>query len=272
MGTYGRFSFACEAVSCFLSQTALADATLLIYNQHPIPLHFSHPRVRVVNVENPPGTTLRDIRAQMLAMANPDADLIHFWDDDDLYLPWHLQDCLDNIGESVAWKPHSSWTLHQPNTYHLGANTFESSWAFRADYIKAVPIDTHPTSPELPVYIQTKNDGLLSTTELLGRSSFIYRWHAGQVNHSSLDAQGTTEKQRQVLKFMRSKSNDVNASGQLVAADLSAHWRHFLLATQHLVTPDEWIQNKVSLGLPDLKGTSEGFFQRAWARFNPLSK
>ena len=49
MGTYGRYSVACEALACFLQQTRLSEATLLIYNQHPIPLRFDHPRVRIVN-------------------------------------------------------------------------------------------------------------------------------------------------------------------------------------------------------------------------------
>ena len=45
MGTYGRHSLACEALACFLQQSVLSQATLLIYNQHPIPLRSDHPRV-----------------------------------------------------------------------------------------------------------------------------------------------------------------------------------------------------------------------------------
>ena len=89
MGTYGRYSLVCEALACFLKQTALSQATMLIYNQHPVPLQFDHPRVRVVNEAPPPGS-LRFIRDRMHQRADPSADLIHWWDDDDLYLPWHL--------------------------------------------------------------------------------------------------------------------------------------------------------------------------------------
>ena len=107
MGTYGRYGLACEALACFLQQTQISQATLLIYNQHPVPLHFDHPRVRIVN-EVPPAGSLRYIRQRMHELADPSADLIHWWDDDDLYLPWHLDDCLTHIGDSVAWKPASS--------------------------------------------------------------------------------------------------------------------------------------------------------------------
>lgn len=44
----------------------------------------------------------------MRELADPAAELIHWWDDTYICL-WHLQDCLDNIGEGVAWKPASSW-------------------------------------------------------------------------------------------------------------------------------------------------------------------
>ncbi len=53
MGTYGRHSLACEALSCFLQQSAISNATLLIYNQHSVPLDFDHPKVRVVNEAHP---------------------------------------------------------------------------------------------------------------------------------------------------------------------------------------------------------------------------
>jgi hypothetical protein len=57
MGTYGRHALACEALACFLQQSAISEATLLIYNQHPAPLRFDHPRVRVVNGTPPPGSS-----------------------------------------------------------------------------------------------------------------------------------------------------------------------------------------------------------------------
>src|SRR5579863_10207765 len=108
MATYGRGTLASESLACFLRQSVTSDATLLIYNQHPAPLYFAHPRVRIVN-EASPATSLRFIRQRMLELSDPAAELIHFWDDDDLYLPWHLRDCVDNIGDNAAWKPNSSW-------------------------------------------------------------------------------------------------------------------------------------------------------------------
>jgi hypothetical protein len=145
MGTFGRHRVAREALACFLQQTALSNATLLIYNQHPVALHFDHARVRIIN-EAPPAGSLRHIKRRMIELADPSAEFIHWWDDDDLYLPWHLRDCLDHIGQNVAWKPESSWFLSEKNVFSRERNTFEGSWMIRADYLKAAPwTRTRPT-------------------------------------------------------------------------------------------------------------------------------
>ncbi len=154
MGTYARHALACEALACFLQQSELSNATLLVYNQHPVPLRVDHPKVRVVNEAPPPGS-LRYIKKRMLEFADPAADLIHWWDDDDLYLPWHLKDCLDHIGTNVAWKPASSWVSLANVTYSREANMFEGSWVFRSDYLKAARLDTHLDYIEHPVFLQT---------------------------------------------------------------------------------------------------------------------
>lgn len=274
MGTYGRYSFACEALACFLSQTALSDATFLIYNQHPVPLTFSHPRVRIVNAQTPSGTTLRDIRAQMIELANPDAEFLHFWDDDDLYLPWHLEDCLGNIGEHVAWKPKSSWILTGGNTYALASSNFEGSWIFRAEYLKSAPMNTHLSYPDAPVYMQTLDNNLLATNDLSGRANYIYRWNSGQINHSGLDAGGSNEKQRQVMKYMQSVSTDVHDSGEMFAADLTDIWRHYLTGTKAHISQSEWDLNRRAVGLPDFAPTEPSRGSQSLSglvqRFNPF--
>ena len=68
MGTYGRHALACEALACFLQQSELSNATLLVYNQHPVPLRVEHPKVRVVN-EALPAVSLRHIRKRMLELS-----------------------------------------------------------------------------------------------------------------------------------------------------------------------------------------------------------
>lgn len=248
MGTYGRYSLACEALACFLQQTQLAHATLLIYNQHPVPLRFDHPRVRIVN-ETPPAGSLRHIRRRIVELTDPSADLIHWWDDDDLYLPWHLEDCLTHIGDNVAWKPASCWMSLRNAEFSLEKNRFEGSWVFRADYIRAAPLDTHPDYPDLPVFRQTEDAGVLATTELGGRTSYIYRWANGAPHVSAGFYGGTEEVQQENLESWRQRSNDVRADGLLVPPDLTSRWIQYLKGIAAQVTLEEWELNRTSLGL-----------------------
>jgi hypothetical protein len=248
MGTYGRHGLACEALACFLQQTQISQATLLIYNQHPVPLHFDHPRVRIVN-EMPLAGSLRFIRQRMHELADPSAELIHWWDDDDLYLPWHLEDCLTHIGDNVAWKPASSWMSLRNVEFSRQKNRFEGSWVLRADYLRAAPLDTHPGYTDHPVICQTEEAGLLATTELGGRTSYIYRWANGAAHVSAGFYGGSEDIQMQNLETWRRRSDDVRPNGLLVPADLTARWIQYLKGIAPLVSLDEWEANRKSLRL-----------------------
>lgn len=242
MGTYGRYALASEALACFLGQTVTSGATLLIYNQHPLPLQFDHPRVRIVN-ERPPQGSLRHIRRRMLDLADPTAELIHFWDDDDLYLPWHLEDCLTHIGDDAAWKPRSCWMSQYDRVFSRHVNRFEGSWVFRADYVQAAPLNTHPTYTDHPVYLQTSDAKLLTTTELGGATSYIYRWANGSEHVSAFGGGHCEDTQRHNIELWRARSKDVRPDGKLAPADLRLRWQAYLDGTRFLVTGAEWEHN-----------------------------
>ena len=246
MGTHGRHTLACEALACFLQQSAISQATLLIYNQHPVPLRFDHPRVRIVN-EAPPAGSLRHVRQRMHELADPSAELIHWWDDDDLYLPWHLEDCLEHIAGHVAWKPASSWISEGNVKFSRLRNTFEASWVFRSDYLKSAALDTHPTYTDHPVIRQTEEAKLLATTELAGRTSYIYRWANGMEHVSAYGGAGSEETQRDNLGQWRRRSCDIGADGTLVPADLTLRWQQYLVGTKGLVTSREHVLNRRGL-------------------------
>ena len=241
MGTYGRFGLACEALACFLQQTELSSATLLIYNQHPTPLYFDHPQVRVVN-EPGRDVALRHIRQRMHELADPSADLLHWWDDDDLYLPWHLEDCLNHIGDNLAWKPASSWFLNN-GQYSRHVNTFEGSWIFRAEYLRAAPIDTHPDYSDHPVIRQTLEADMLATTEFGDNTSYIYRWTTDAEHISVYPGSGSAEEQVANIAAYRKRCNDIDPTGRLVAADLSDLWQHFLNDIHPKVSLANWGRN-----------------------------
>lgn len=241
MGTYGRYTLASESMACFLQQTAISNATLLIYNQHPRPLFFDHPRVRVVNEASPP-VALRFIKQRMLELSDPLADLIHFWDDDDLYLPWHLEDCLKHIGDNVSWRPASGWTSYRNaefSPHHRSKVRLEGSWIFRANYLKAAPIDTHPEHSDHPVYLQAAERGL-DTSDGDAGPSYIYRWDTGTTHLSAWRETATDEQQAANVADWRSGSTDVREDGVLIPADLTVRWRQYLEGIRYQVSSRDW--------------------------------
>ncbi|WP_291613256.1 hypothetical protein [Bradyrhizobium sp.] len=235
MGTYGRYGLVCESLACFLQQSAISNATLLIYNQHPDPLIFDHPRVRIVN-EAGPKASLRYIRQRMHELADPDAQLIHWWDDDDLYLPWHLQDCLDHIGDNVAWKPASSWFSEANIRFTLSKNRFEGSWIFRSDHVRKAQMHAHPDYPDHPVFRQTEEAGLIATTELGDLTSYIYRWDIG-TQHLSQYGSGDEQRQAGNVDTWRARSNDIEPGGVLLPSDLSLRWHQYLNGIRNQIAP-----------------------------------
>jgi hypothetical protein len=243
LGTYGRHSFVREALACFLQQSRISQATLLIYNQHPKPMWCDHPRVRVVNEPLPP-QALRYIKLRMIELADANADFIHFWDDDDLCLPWHLDDCITHIGTHVAWKPASCWLSEGNVKFSRHANMFEGSWIFRLDYIRESNIDTLPDYTDHPVYLQTLEKKRLEETELGGRTSYIYRWANGAEHLSAHGGFCTPAKQIANIEMWRARSNDVSASVNLIPADLTPRWQQYLSGIEGLVTPAEWELNR----------------------------
>ena len=83
--TYGRFELLRAAVGCFVTQTH-ADRDLLILNDAPVPIECDVPGVRVINETG--FDSLGEKYARLLDEA--EGDVIAHWEDDDLYLPWHL--------------------------------------------------------------------------------------------------------------------------------------------------------------------------------------
>ena len=99
--TYGRFERLRDAVACFLKQDYAGEVGLLILNDAPVPIALrttkteddefeddgGRVRIRVVNAPSR-YPTLGHKRQALLEMA--ETELVTHWDDDDLYLPWHL--------------------------------------------------------------------------------------------------------------------------------------------------------------------------------------
>jgi len=142
--TYKRPEFLAEAIESYLRQDypkreliVLDDAgqygpdALEHYHNRGVRLVVSHRRFRTVGEK----------RNATAALAAPDADVYCVWDDDDIYLPHHVSECVESIraGHDYAIP---SRILFQKRSRPMFAKSnsalFHGSWAFTRSAFAAV--------------------------------------------------------------------------------------------------------------------------------------
>ena len=113
--TYGRFTCVERIVAQYHAQT-YPNKELIIFNtdeEHPYELGFEDDSIIIVN-NNINYQTACDYenRGQICrdAVTHATGDYFMLADDDDIYLPWHIQQAVEGIEElgTDAWKPRAS--------------------------------------------------------------------------------------------------------------------------------------------------------------------
>jgi hypothetical protein len=180
----------------------------------------------------------------MLDLADPHADLIHFWDDDDLHLPWHLEDCLQQIDASVAWKPASYWVSQENVRFSRTRTGSKAPGCFG-------PITCRSCRFTLT---RLHGSSRLPANDRGGAARHHRPW-GGDFVHLSLGKRrracqryrpGREHRGSPAPKYrgVASRSNDVRADGQLVPADLAPRWRGYLDGIRASVSWEEWERNR----------------------------
>lgn len=98
---YGRKSLAEEAVESFLRQTH-SSKKLIIINNHPDPVYFdeNHDNIEVQNLEPEMFKNLNEKYSYALSQIK--TKWFCPWDSDDIWLPWHLTNLIENIPNVVG--------------------------------------------------------------------------------------------------------------------------------------------------------------------------
>jgi len=107
MITYGRVDTLEESLNAFLKQDYPADkCELIIVNDYPIQkLLFEHPQVKIHNMDYT-FSTIGDKENYATDLCQ--GDIICQWDDDDVAVPWHLQNVAKYFTDDVNimhWNP-----------------------------------------------------------------------------------------------------------------------------------------------------------------------
>lgn len=158
MCTYGRFDIVEQSIGMFLKQD-YENKKLVVFNTADVPLVKGDylnlmDNVEIVNqplMENgEPYRSLGDVRNESVKHA--EGDVYICWDDDDLFLPWHITQGVKGLlkGGKEAWKPAESyWSLDGGKVFKgIMGNAMEASVLAWLDIVKEYGFSTERSGGE----------------------------------------------------------------------------------------------------------------------------
>lgn len=181
--TYRRFYCVRRILAQFYAQS-YPNIELIIFNtdvDYPFELENNDERIIVVNnnidyVSKAPYTNRGDICRD--AVTHATGDYFMLADDDDIYLPWHIQQAVEGI-EAIgkdAWKPEYSF-FATSNHVSLVKNTMEASVIVKMERIREIGFRNDLTGYEgLSWYTQLRDEGQLIEDTKAYLPSYCFNW------------------------------------------------------------------------------------------------
>ncbi len=241
--TYGRFEALRDAVACFLLQDYAGDKRLIIANDSEVPLILSESltstaiqelpehNIHVGNVR-PRYPTLGHKRHALLMAAH--RGLVAHWDDDDLYMPWHLTQCVEALRAhpgALCAKPKAAWWALGPRAHFRAVkgpchNVFEGQMVF--DRTGALVLGDYPprvSGQARALLKKFRKAGELHTWNPEPADiSYVYRWDDG-LHHIS--GMGNNAKSHDAFG---DRNRDFGDGEPLIPADDPIEWARERLA------------------------------------------
>ncbi|CAK0758163.1 hypothetical protein CCP3SC1AL1_240019 [Gammaproteobacteria bacterium] len=181
--SYRRFTCVERIVAQYHAQT-YPNKELIIFNtdeEYPYTLGFEDSTIIIVNNGiNYETGTLYENRGQICrdAVTHATGDYFMLADDDDIYLPWHMQQAVDGIQANGkdAWKPEQSF-FATPNKVEMCMNTLEASVIVKMERIREIGFRSDITGYEgLSWYTQLRDEKHLDEHNKYYVPSYCFNW------------------------------------------------------------------------------------------------
>jgi len=181
--SYRRFTCVERVIAQYHAQT-YPNKELIIFNtdmEYPMSLGFDDNSIVVINNDIDYQTNLPyENRGQICRDAVTYATGNYFMlaDDDDIYLPWHLQQAVDKIEEigTDAWKPHRSFFATKDKLM-LVQNTMEASVIVKMARIREIGFRSDITGYEgLSWYTRLRDEKQLDEHYTHNVPSYCFNW------------------------------------------------------------------------------------------------
>jgi FkbM family methyltransferase len=181
--SYRRFRCVERIVAQYNAQTYL-NKELIIFNtdeEYPIELGFEDKNIIIINnsIDYKTGTPYES-RGQICRDAVTHATGYYFMlaDDDDIYMPWHMQQAVEGIEElgTDAWKPEAS-LFALTEKIQLSQNVMEASIIVKMNRIREIGFRTDVTGYEgLSWVMKLKDEGQLDEHNKNYIPSYCFNW------------------------------------------------------------------------------------------------
>lgn len=181
--TYRRFTCVERIISQYYSQT-YTNKELIIFNtdvEYPYSLGFDDDSIIIINnnTDYQTGEPYKN-RGQICrdAVTHATGDYFMLADDDDIYLPWHIEQAVDGIVSNGmdAWKPERSFFANAEGI-HLVKNTLEASVIVKMNRIREIGFRSDLTGYEgLSWYTKLRDERQLDENNPNYVPSYCFNW------------------------------------------------------------------------------------------------
>ena len=190
MCTYGRFTCVERAMNCFLAQT-YPNKRLIIYNtdtnsRYEIQDWFSEKRILVWNnnmdyLTKENYTNVGAIRRDALDLVSDGlGGYVVTWDDDDVFLPWFMEQAIDRIRETnlPSFKPEMSF-FYIGDNLRLVRNTLEASVVAKYEKVREYGYLLETGKEGLGWYTKMRDKRELNEHDKYYLPSYCFNWNDG---------------------------------------------------------------------------------------------
>ena len=210
--TYRRFTCVERIVAQYHAQT-YPNKELIIFNtdeEYPYTLGFEDDSIIIINnnIDYESGKPYEN-RGQICrdAITHTKGDYFMLADDDDIYMPYHIQQALEGIEQNGkdAWKPEKSFFATQ-NDISLVKNTLEASVIVKMERIKEIGFRTDITGYEgLSWYTKLRDEGQLDENNSNYIPSYCFNWGdapeiAGHKQSGAIGSENNFENHKEASK------------------------------------------------------------------------
>lgn len=197
--TFNRPGMLAESIECFRRQSYPAARRELVVlddaGQYDPGACDRLPGVKLVTTRHR-FRTLGEKRNATAALISPDVEALAIWDDDDIYLPWHLERAAELLASDEAWsRPAEVWIDHPRGLRRRPAKgLFHAAWVLtREVFLQAGGYPAMQSGQDQALGKRLRRAGILHKPPA-GPPSFVYRW--GTVKTKHLSAMGKSGYQR----------------------------------------------------------------------------